>query len=56
MGQNIRSQIVTWSYGPLLVALVIYLLTSLVVFRYYQHQINPDGVVYISVAKSYLCR
>lgn len=55
MGQNIRSQIVTWSYGPLLVALVIYLLTSLVVFRYYQHQINPDGVVYISVAKSYLC-
>lgn len=33
--------------------LALYLILGIVSFRYYQHQLNPDGINYINIAKYY---
>lgn len=38
----------------LFLVLIIYIILGIVLFRYYQYQINTDATVYISTAKSYI--
>lgn len=38
----------------LLYILILYIILAFILFPAYQYQINPDGIVYIGVAKSYL--
>ena len=35
----------------LFIILIIYTLLGIFLFRYYQYQINPDGIHYINIAK-----
>ena len=34
--------------------LIIYLILAIILFRYYQYQINNDGIGYINTAHSYM--
>jgi len=38
----------------LFIVLIIYLILGIFLFRYYQYQINYDGIQYITIAKSYM--
>ena len=38
----------------LIIVLVIYTILGLILFKYYQFQINPDGINYIHISKLYL--
>ena len=38
----------------LIVVLIIYMVLGIILFRYYQYQINNDGIGYITTAKSYM--
>ncbi|MGB9979503.1 hypothetical protein [Methanobacterium sp.] len=38
----------------LIMALMTFLILGIILIRYYQYQINPDGLVYIKIAKTYL--
>ena len=38
----------------LIIILIIYLILGIILFRYYQYQINNDGIGYINTAHSYM--
>lgn len=38
----------------LIFVLIIYTVLGIFLFKYYQYQINPDGINYINIAKSYM--
>lgn len=38
----------------LILVLIIYTILGILLFKYYQYQINPDGINYINIARSYM--
>ena len=53
MNFTLKSARVTSDFR-LFIVLIIYIILGIVLFRYYQYQINPDGIDYINIAKSYI--
>ncbi len=52
--KHITSNISLRSNISLILALMTFLILGVISIRYYQYQINPDGLVYIKIAKTYL--
>ncbi|MCZ3367195.1 MULTISPECIES: hypothetical protein [Methanobacterium] len=52
--KHISNNVALRSNKSLITALMTFLLLGIILIRYYQYQLNPDGLVYIKIAKIYL--
>ena len=52
--KHISKNVTLKSNISLIMALMTFLILGIILIRYYQYQINPDGLVYIKIAKTYL--
>ena len=52
--KHISNNVTLKSNISLIIALMTFLILGIILIRYYQYQINPDGLVYIKIAKTYL--
>lgn len=54
LSKNITKNITFRNNISLILALITFLIIGIILIRYYQYQINPDGLVYMKIAKLYL--
>ena len=52
---TLKKSIIKWKIDiRLIIILIIYLILGIILFRYYQYQINYDGIGYINIAHLYI--